>query len=73
MRGYAPLFYTGQAKAAHGADRTLTDGSQSAEGIVVDGARDESGQWDFDADFTIFTADEELLVCHGYSCNVEIQ
>jgi hypothetical protein len=49
------------------------DGSQSAEGIVVDGARDESGQWDFDADFTIFTTDEELLVCHGYSCDVEIQ
>jgi hypothetical protein len=42
------------------------DGSQSAEGVVIDGDRDESGQWDFDADFTIFTTDEELLVYHGY-------
>lgn len=49
------------------------DGSQSVEGIVVDGHREECGEWDFDADFTIFTTDEELLVCHGYSCHVEIQ
>jgi len=49
------------------------DGSQSVEGVVVDGQRDEAGDWDFDADFTIFTTDEELLVCHGYSCHVEIQ
>ncbi len=49
------------------------DGSQCVEGVVVDGHRDEAGQWDFDADFTIFTTDEELLVCHGYSCHVEIQ
>jgi hypothetical protein len=49
------------------------DGSQSVEGVVIDGERDENGQWDFDADFTIFTTEDELLVCHGYSCNVEIQ
>jgi len=49
------------------------DGSQDVEGIVIDGERDENGQWDFDADFTIFTTDEELLICHGYSCHVEIQ
>ena len=49
------------------------DGSQIAEGVVVDGERDETGAWDFDADFTLFTTDEEILVCHGYNCHVEIQ
>ncbi len=49
------------------------DGSQIAEGVVVDGQRDEDGAWDFDADFTLFTTDEEILVCHGYNCHVEIQ
>jgi hypothetical protein len=49
------------------------DGSQIAEGVVVDGQRDEDGAWDFDADFTLFTTDGEVLVCHGYNCHVEIQ
>ena len=49
------------------------DGSQHAEGVVVDGERDAAGQWDFDTAFTIFTTDEELVVCHGYNCHVEVQ
>ncbi len=49
------------------------DGSQIAEGVVVDGQRDDDGAWDFDADFTLFTTDEEILVCHGCNCHVEIQ
>ena len=49
------------------------DGSQSVEGVVVDGQRDEDGQWDFDTDFTLYTTDEQVLVCHGYNCHVEIQ
>jgi hypothetical protein len=49
------------------------DGSQFAEGVVVDGERDADGAWDFDADFTLYTTDEEILVCHGYNCHVEIQ
>ncbi len=38
------------------------DWSQSVEGVVVDGERDADGAWDFEADFTIFTPEEELLV-----------
>ena len=49
------------------------DGSEIAEGVVVDGQRDGDGAWDFDADFTLFTTDGEVLVCHGYNCHVEIQ
>ena len=50
-----------------------SDGSQCVEGVIVDGQRDEDCHWDFDADFTIFTTDEEILVCHGYNCHVDIQ
>lgn len=49
------------------------DGSQIAEGVVVDGTRDDDGAWDFNSDFTLFTTDEEILVCHGWNCHVEIQ
>ncbi len=49
------------------------DGSQHVEGVVVDGERDDDGQWLVDTCFRIFTTDEELLVCHGYNCHVEIQ
>jgi hypothetical protein len=49
------------------------DGSQSVEGIVVAGERDETGAWVFEEPFKIFTTDEDLLVCQGYNCHVEIQ
>ena len=49
------------------------DGSEHVEGVVVDGERLEEGSWDFDADFTLITTDGDLLVCHGYSCHVELQ
>jgi hypothetical protein len=49
------------------------DGSQSVEGVVVAGARDETGAWVFEEPFKIFTTDEDLLVCQGYNCHVEIQ
>ena len=45
---------------------------QHAEGIVVGGEHDEDGQWLLDQPFTIFTADEELIVCHGHNCHVDV-
>jgi hypothetical protein len=49
------------------------DRSQSAEGVIVGGQRDEAGSWEFAVPFTIFTTDYELLTCQGYNCHVEIQ
>jgi hypothetical protein len=49
------------------------DGSQSVEGVVVAGERDETGAWLFAEPFMILTTDEELVVCQGYNCHVEIQ
>ncbi len=71
-RRRAPVPLTGNSLSDTYVVAEAHDRSQSAEGVVVDGERDEGGQWDFDADFTIFTTDEEFLVCHGYSCDVEI-
>lgn len=49
------------------------DGSESVEGIVVGGERDDDGAWDLDAPFQIFTADSEIITCQGYNCHVEVQ
>jgi hypothetical protein len=48
-------------------------GPQLVEGIVIDGERGADGQWvGLNSDFTIFTADEQVVVCHGHNCQVEI-
>ena len=45
------------------------DGSQSLEGVIVDGQRDEDGSFDLDAEFTVFTTDDnpggELIRVNG--------
>ena len=45
------------------------DGSQSLEGVIVDGQRDEDGAFDLDAEFTVFTTDDnpggELIRVNG--------
>ena len=52
------------------------DGSQSLEGVIVDGQRDEDGSFDLDAEFTVFTTDDnpggELIRVNGANCDVEI-
>jgi len=52
------------------------DGSQSLEGVIVDGQRDADGAFDLDAEFTVFTTDDnpggELIRCNGALCHVEI-
>lgn len=51
------------------------DGSAWYEGVVVDGERDESGAWALDGVFTILSTDVvpegELILVHGYNCDVE--
>ena len=46
---------------------------ERVDGIVVSGELDDSGEWLVDQQFTIFTADEELIVCHGYNCHVVVE
>jgi len=46
---------------------------QHLEGVIVDGERDEDGQWVLDGEFTVFTTDEKLIRVAGWSCTVEVQ
>jgi len=46
---------------------------QRIEGVIVDGERDEHGQWLLDGQFTAFTTDEELIRISGWGCHVELQ
>jgi hypothetical protein len=52
------------------------DGSQSLEGVIVDGQHDEDGSLVLDAEFTVFTTDDnpggELIRCNGARCHVQI-
>jgi hypothetical protein len=49
------------------------DGSQSLEGVVVDGERDETGAFRLDDDFVVFTTPcGDLIRCNGANCHVEI-
>jgi hypothetical protein len=52
------------------------DGSQSLEGVVVDGERDETGAFRLDDDFVVFTTIDtpcgDLIRCNGANCHVEI-
>ena len=45
---------------------------QHVEGVIVDGERDEDGQWLLDGEFTVFTTDEELIRVSGFNCTTEI-
>ncbi|MBG0808050.1 hypothetical protein IY145_01280 [Methylosinus sp. H3A] len=52
------------------------DGSQTVEGVVVDGERNDTGAVYFDDFFTVFTTIDdsrgELIRCNGANCHVEI-
>jgi hypothetical protein len=52
------------------------DGSQSLDGVIVDGPRDADGAFDLDAEFTVFTTDDnpggEFILINGANCHAEI-
>ena len=52
------------------------DASQSLEGLVVGGEQDPDGSIDFEAEFLVFTTDDnpggELIRVNGANCHVEI-
>jgi hypothetical protein len=46
---------------------------QHLEGVIVDGDRDDDGQWLLDEQFTVFTTEEEFVRVAGWGCHVELQ
>ncbi len=48
-------------------------GDGFVEGLLVDAERDDNSAWGFEAPLTVFTDDQQLILCPGMECNVEIQ
>jgi hypothetical protein len=46
---------------------------QSLEGVIVDGERDDDGEWLLDEQFTVFTTEEEFIRVSGWGCHVAVQ
>ncbi len=53
--------------------RLLVDGGDAVlEGVIVDGDREEDGQWDLDSRFVLLTNDGERLRVNGWMCLIEV-
>ncbi len=48
------------------------DGMSSVEGVIVDGAREEDGDWDLDGRFVLLTEDGERVRVNGWACLIEV-
>jgi len=53
--------------------RLLVEGGDAVlEGVIVDGDREEDGQWDLDSRFVLLTEDGERLIVNGWMCLIEL-
>jgi hypothetical protein len=48
------------------------DGMSSVEGVIVDGAKEEDGDWDLDGRFVLLTEDGERVRVNGWMCLIEV-
>ncbi len=59
--------------AADPGARLLVEGGDAVlEGVIVDGDREEDGQWDLDSRFVLLTEDGERLIVKGWMCLIEV-
>jgi len=53
--------------------RLLVEGGDAVlEGVIVDGDREEDGQWDLDSRFVLLTDDGEKIRVSGWMCLIEV-
>ena len=53
--------------------RLLVDGGDAVlEDVIVDGDKEEDGQWDLDSRFVLLTDDGEKLRVNGWMCMIEV-
>lgn len=45
---------------------------QHLEGVIVDGEKDEDGNWLLDSMFTVFTTEEDLIRVSGWNCTAVV-
>jgi hypothetical protein len=48
------------------------DGMSSVEGVILDGAKEEDGDWDLDGRFVLLTADGERIRVNEWACLIEM-
>ncbi len=59
--------------AADPGARLLVEGGDAVlEGVIVDGDREEDGQWDLDSRFVLLTVDGERVRVNGWMCLIEV-
>jgi hypothetical protein len=53
--------------------RLLVEGGDAVlEGVIVDGDREEDGQWDLDSRFVLLTEDGQRVIVNGRICLIEV-
>ena len=62
----------GRSTADPGVRLLVEGGDAVLEGVIVDGDREEDGQWDLDSRFVLLTNDGERLRINGWMCLIEV-
>ena len=68
MSGPAPV----RSAADPGAHLLVEAGNAVLEGVIVDGGREEDGQWDLDGRFVLLTDDGDRFSVNGWMCLIEV-
>ena len=68
MSGPAPV----RSAADPGVHLLVEAGDAVLEGVIVDGDREEDGQWDLDSRFVLLTDDGDRLRVSGWMCIIEV-
>jgi hypothetical protein len=62
----------GRSAADPGARLLVEGGDAVLEGVIVDGDREEDGQWDLDSRFVLLTEDGQRVIVNGWMCLIEV-
>jgi len=68
VSGPAPV----RSAADPGARLLVEGGDAVLEGVIVDGDREEDGQWDLDGRFVLLTEDGQRVRVNGWMCLIEV-
>ena len=68
MSGPAPV----RSAADPGAHLLVEAGDAVLEGVIVDGGREEDGQWDLDGRFVLLTDDGDRFSVNGWMCFINV-
>jgi len=61
-----------RSAADPGACLLVEGGDAVLEGVIVDGDREEDGQWDLDSRFVLLTEDGQRVIVNGWMCLIEV-